>query len=263
LSEILARNAGIKNASVNAGEIKQTITLYGTSVLEPNALSHIRARFPGMITQLKASIGDTVIAGEIVAEIESNDSLQPYSITSPISGVVTTRNANPGEMANEQVLLTVTNLDQLWVELRLFPSQTQNVFVGQAVTIFSENRQAQSVIKHLLPIDSDQPFIVARAPLVNAQKLWSPGLLLSASVIINQVQVSLAVDNNAIHVIEGKTVVFVKNKGGYQAHPLVLGRSDSQFTEVVSGLQLGEQYAVENSYLLKADLGKSSASHDH
>jgi acetyl/propionyl-CoA carboxylase alpha subunit len=42
-----------------------------------------------------------------------------------------------------------------------------------------------------------------------------------------------------------------------------LGRSDGRFTEVLAGLQAGDRYVVENSYLIKADIEKSGASHDH
>ena len=33
--------------------------------------------------------------------------------------------------------------------------------------------------------------------------------------------------------------------------------------EVLNGIQPGELYVTENSFLLKADIGKSGASHDH
>jgi cobalt-zinc-cadmium efflux system membrane fusion protein len=45
--------------------------------------------------------------------------------------------------------------------------------------------------------------------------------------------------------------------------PLRLGGSDGKFTEVVSGLNAGDWYVTENSYLIKAELEKSAASHDH
>ena len=49
----------------------------------------------------------------------------------------------------------------------------------------------------------------------------------------------------------------------YEIRPLELGRSDGNLTEVLGGLQAGDRYVVENSYLIKADIEKSGASHDH
>ena len=262
LSAEQASEAGIKNVFANAGQIKQAITVYGKSVVDPSATSQIRARFPGIITQLKVNVGDTVKAGEIVVEIESSDSLKRYKVTSPISGIVTSRYANPGELANEQALLTVENYSQLWVEYRIFPSQNQAISKGQSVTVSNEFVQAQSTVTHLLA-NKSQPFMVARVPLDNTQGQWSPGQMLSGTVVTSQTSMPLVVDNRAFQEIEGERVIFVKNDGGYEARSLTLGQTDGKFTQVISGLEAGEQYAVENSYLLKAELGKSSASHTH
>ena len=49
----------------------------------------------------------------------------------------------------------------------------------------------------------------------------------------------------------------------FEARPLTLGRSDGRFVEVLKGLRAGEAYAAKNSFLIKAELGKSEASHDH
>jgi cobalt-zinc-cadmium efflux system membrane fusion protein len=57
--------------------------------------------------------------------------------------------------------------------------------------------------------------------------------------------------------------VYGRYGGNFEARPVQLGRSDGKYTEIVKGLQAGEQYAAKNSFLIKADLGKSEASHDH
>jgi cobalt-zinc-cadmium efflux system membrane fusion protein len=44
---------------------------------------------------------------------------------------------------------------------------------------------------------------------------------------------------------------------------LDLGRRDSDRIEVLGGLEAGTRYVTTNSYLLKADIEKSGASHDH
>jgi cobalt-zinc-cadmium efflux system membrane fusion protein len=44
---------------------------------------------------------------------------------------------------------------------------------------------------------------------------------------------------------------------------LELGRRDGEWAEVLSGLDAGQQYAAENSFIIKADILKSGASHDH
>ena len=73
----------------------------------------------------------------------------------------------------------------------------------------------------------------------------------------------MAVSTEAIQTVRGWTVVFGRYGEHFEARPVEQGRSDGKFTEVIKGINAGEQYAAKNSFLIKADLGKSGASHDH
>jgi cobalt-zinc-cadmium efflux system membrane fusion protein len=257
------KTVGITTQVVSAGEIKQRLTLYGSLTTDPSAVSQVRARFPGLITKLTVHVGDKVNQGQVIAEVESNNSLSRYNIVAPISGIISNRHANQGEIANEQVLLTIKDYQQLWLELQVFPTQQAKISVGQTVTITSEQQQAESIIKQLLPTHTDTPFIVARVPLDNTQSTWTVGNLLSGSVVINTQTSPIVIDNLAIQVMEGKQVVFIKNEHGFEVRVVNLGLSDGQFSQVSAGLAHGEIYALQNSYLLKAELEKSSAAHHH
>ncbi|PKH88056.1 efflux RND transporter periplasmic adaptor subunit [Colwellia sp. Bg11-28] len=262
ITKVNAQKAGIINATAGAGQIKQTTTVYGKAVIDSSAISQVRARFPGLITKLTVNVGDNVTTGENIAQVESSDSLTRYNITAPISGVITKRHANPGDLTNQQPLLTVENYKQLWVQYKIFPSQRQAIHTGQQVTISSTAATTQSSIMHLMA-NKNQPFIIARVPLDNSKGSWAPGQLLTGSVVTHQVDVNLVIDNRAFQSVEGKNIIFVTNKGGYETRELTLGQTDGQFSQVISGLKAGEQYALINSYLLKADLGKAGAAHAH
>jgi cobalt-zinc-cadmium efflux system membrane fusion protein len=58
-------------------------------------------------------------------------------------------------------------------------------------------------------------------------------------------------------------VVFVRVGEDYEIRPLELGRRDSRYVEVLGGLEPGAEIVVEQSYLVKADIEKAGASHDH
>ena len=176
--------------------------------------------------------------------------------------MVTQRYANPGELANQQPLLTLENYDQLWVEYKIFPSQQQAIEKGQLVTVSSTFAKTLSNITHLMA-NKNQPFMTAIVALENDDGQWTPGQMLTGDVVTNQVDVSLVIDNRAFQEVEGKRVIFVTNKAGYETRELQLGQTDGQFTQVLSGLTAGDQYALINNYLLKADLGKAGASHAH
>ncbi len=263
IAKNIAAKAGIKSMIAGSGKIKQTITVYGKAVADPNNVSNIRARFPGTITKVLVNIGDTVVAGTKLAEIESSESLKRYNLTAPLSGVVISRKGNPGELAQQQVLLTIANYNQLWLEFKVFPGQTSQVSAGQEVFIFSGELKAVSTIKHVLAENNGQPFKLARVLLDNSDGLWSPGLFLEGKIVVKQQQVELLVDNRALQSIQENQAVFIQVGERYEVRPLKLGIADNSFSQVLDGLNSGDQYVVHNSYFLKADLEKSGASHDH
>ncbi|WP_019529052.1 efflux RND transporter periplasmic adaptor subunit [Dasania marina] len=267
ISPQIAAKSGIKTASAGPGDIHQTLSVYGKVVADADLISHIRARFPGTIATAKANIGDVVSKGDVLAEVESNESLRRYALTAPLSGMVTDRHATVGESTADQTLFTVANFDCLWAELQVFPSQLQSIAVGQQVSLNAnmnaKNNQALSVIKHLIPNDTGSAFVLARVPIDNRNGEWTPGMLLEAKVSILREAVPLVVANSAIQQLEGRPVVFVKEGDSYKARPVTLGRADEHYNEVLAGLNIGEDYVIANSYLIKADLQKSGAEHQH
>ena len=67
-----------------------------------------------------------------------------------------------------------------------------------------------------------------------------------------------------VWITEGDTsVVFVRVADGFVAQPVTLGRSDGKRTEVTGGLKAGTPYAASGSFVLKSELGKGSAAHEH
>ncbi|WP_043317943.1 efflux RND transporter periplasmic adaptor subunit [Microbulbifer sp. HZ11] len=263
VSSEMAAKVGIKTEVAGPGEISQSLTLYGDTALAHGSLSHVRARFPGPIKSVAVEIGDRVRKGQKLAEVESNDSLQVYPITSPIDGLVIDKQASSGEYSGERELFTIANYDQLWAELRLFPSQRAQVARGQTVTLSADGQQVETQIANLVPGTPGQPFVLARAPIDNRKLNWPPDLMLEGKVLVDRVRVPLLVENRALQPLRDSMVVFIKVGDNYEARPLQLGRSDGRVTEVLDGLELGQRYVTANSYLIKADIEKSGAAHAH
>ncbi|WP_297810748.1 HlyD family efflux transporter periplasmic adaptor subunit [uncultured Methylophaga sp.] len=263
INDEMARQQGMVSAKVSSGEIALTTKLYGRAVVSPEQISHIRARFPGKLTRVNVNLGDTVKKGQAIASVESNNSLQNYSIYAPIAGIVTAKDANTGEVAAEQILFTITNTGSLWAELRVFPQQATAIERDQSVHFSADNTQFSSKIEQILPSSNNSPYQIARVPIDNSLRSFFPGLLVEADVVINQKVVGIRIPNSAIQRYEGAQVAFVKDGNKYLVKPLELGISDGVFSEVLTGLQPDDEIVVENSYLIKADLEKEGAAHAH
>lgn len=258
----MAEKAGIRAAEARSGKIRQVTTLYGKTTADPTKVSRIRARFAGPVTGVSVNIGDRVKAGQLIAEIESNESLQKYPLEAPFDGIVISKNVSIGDYAGDQVLFTLANYERLWAELQVFPGRSNLIAPGQKVWLEADGRRAESAIDSLVPGESVQPFVIARVPIDNRDGRWSPGLLVEGKVTVDELDVPLAVDNRGLQPFRDWTVVFVNVGDAYEIRPLELGRSDGRFTEVLSGLKPGDRYVVENSYLIKADIEKPGASHE-
>ena len=73
----------------------------------------------------------------------------------------------------------------------------------------------------------------------------------------------VAVKASALQSFRDWEVVFMEDGSTFEIAILELGRRDGAWAEVVSGLSAGQKYAAENSFIIKADILKSGASHDH
>jgi cobalt-zinc-cadmium efflux system membrane fusion protein len=260
-----AEAAGIQSAEAAPAIIHEVIRLTGRVTLNQNATAQVKARFPGIVRSVTKSPGDSVKKDEVLATVESNESLQVYPVKSPLDGVVLTRATNVGDVAADTPMFTITNASEVWAEFHVFPRDMDQVETGQKVlvTSFEGEHRGEAVITTLLPVaESSTQTVVARVTLPNPDKVWRAGMTVRGDVVISERNVAVAVKNAAIQRLEGKTVVFVLNGVGFEARAVRTGASDSEFTEVLEGLSPGERYASENSFQIKANIGKAGAAHE-
>jgi cobalt-zinc-cadmium efflux system membrane fusion protein len=244
--------------------IREHLPLYG--VIAPNAerVRDVTARFPGVIRAVTKRVGDSVRQGEALATVESNESLQTYSVVAPLSGVITARNANPGEDTGDKAIFTVADLSTVWVELSLFPRDIAKVQVGQQVRIKGADTalRADGQVVYVAPFGSSaSQTLTARVLLDNQDRRWPPGLYVTAELTLASTTVPIAVRSEALQSIEDRTVVFVRGEDGFEPRAVQVGRSDGETSEVIAGIAAGEAYATANSFILKAELGKGEAEH--
>lgn len=259
----VAQASGLTTAIAGEGVLQERIKLYGNIVADPLRVSHIQARYPGLIRSVKPTIGARVKAGDVLATVESNESLREYPLLAPIDGVVVERHANAGEFSADRVLFTLLDERVLELHLQAFPTDAAKIKTGQAITIRANGQQAQSKTEYITPRHGETPTLEVHAPVDNSAGNWVPNQAVEGWVDIAQTPVPLMVDNRALQSFRDWQVVFIQIGDTYEIRPLELGRTDGQFTEVLGGLNAGDSYVVENSFLLKADLEKSGASHDH
>jgi len=262
-----ASEAGIVSAAAGPGTIADEHDVQGLLAPVDGRTAQVTARFPGPVRALRANVGDRVRAGQPLASIDSNLSLTTYSVAAPISGVVLSRLVQVGSVAGEgQVLFEIGDLSQLWVDLHIFGADTQHITAGVPVTVtrMTDGVSQATTLERVLPgTATASQSTVARATVDNRDGLWRPGAAVRARIVVASTPAAIVVPLAALQTLDGKDVVFVQEGQTYTARPVTLGARDARQVAVTAGLRAGEQVVVEQSYTVKADIGKAGASHEH
>lgn len=262
----MAKGAGVETAVAGPGRIEERVTLFGSIAANPERVRTVGARFPGVIRRVEVDVGDTVRQGQQLATVESNESLRAYGVTAPIAGVITERHANPGETTDAEALFTVADFGTVRAELNVFPRDRGRVKSGQAVRIRAADgdQQAAGTVDFVAPAGSgNNQALLVRVLLDNRDGQWTPGQFVEGHVTVSAAEAPLVIPRAALQTFRDWDVAFVRVGDIYEIRPLELGRADGEHVEVLGGLNAGDRYVSANSYLIKADIEKSGASHDH
>jgi cobalt-zinc-cadmium efflux system membrane fusion protein len=261
----IAGNAGIVTEVAGPATLVETLELYGRIAPDTTRQREVTARFPGLIRTVNKNPGDRVRAGDVLATVESNESLETYSVVAPISGLITTRDANPGEQSGNRALFVVMDSSSVWAELSVFPRDRARIKPGAdvEVKVADSDVNARGKVQRVDVQAGANQAVTARVVLDNSEGLFLPGSFVTASVAVAERTVPLAVRKTALQPFRDFTVVFEQVGDTYEVRMLELGEEHGEWVEVLGGLSPGARYVTGNSYLIKADVEKSGASHDH
>ncbi len=262
----IASEMSILSEAVGPQTIMDVRTFTGRVQTNPNRLSRIRPRFAGVVKTVHFELGDTVNAGDILATVQSNESLQNYNIKAPIGGLIVKRDLQVGEATGEIPLFVIVDHSDVWVELDIFVRDLALIKKGQSVLVetLDAKEQVTATIDWVSPLTSHASQSVrARVTVPNKEGLFRPGQFIRGHVTIDEHEVALAVRQSALQSFRDFQVVFARFGDIYEVRMLELGMSNQNWVEVLGGIEAGTQYVTENSYLIKADIEKSGASHDH
>ena len=214
------------NAQIRANELNNLISSYGGS---GNGTIEVRAAMSGTVLQVLGAVGSNVTPASPIFKI-----------------------------ANTSQLLAVVN-----VPADKLNTINPNAKVTVKPQIQSGTEEALGTIKYISDIIDPKTRTAQVFVEIANQFKWRSGQLITAHIFENQSLKPMVVREDALQNFRDWDVVFIRVGNDFEARPLELGEKYNGFVEVKSGLKAGQVYAAGNSYLLKAELGKSGATHDH
>ncbi|MDN5835956.1 MAG: efflux RND transporter periplasmic adaptor subunit [Nitrosospira sp.] len=193
--------------------------------------------------------------------------LARYEIRAPISGLIIAKDIAQGQTLKEDTtIFTIADISTVWAQLTVYPKDLDVVKLGQTAIVraTASDIEGEGVVSYISALVGAQTrSATARVVLDNKDGDWLPGMFVTAELVTEEIEAPVAVSVDAIQTLGDNSVVFGRYGKYFEARPLKLGRSDGTMVEVQSGLSAGERYAAGNSFAVKAELGKSGATHDH
>ncbi len=197
-----------------------------------------------------------------------------FIIRAPIAGVISQKDIVVGE--NVQLadqLFTIEQLKDLWLEFNLTHQYSAQLQTGQNVSFKingSDQLYSAEVQSLTSKADVQTGRLVVRAKLKQQSAELRPNVMVNVLLADSGTKNVLRVQKSAVQSIEGKDSIFIveseqKGQVHLKAQALKLGQasSDGQWLEVISGLDAGQKYISQGSFLLKSELEKDEAGHEH
>jgi cobalt-zinc-cadmium efflux system membrane fusion protein len=267
IADSMLAPAGIAIDSVRQSTLAQVIALPGRIRNDPTRTFNATARFPGVIRFFGLKAGAKVKAGDLVARIESDATLEPYEIRAPRAGTVLHTEATEGQVvASGQILAEIADLGSVLAELKVGSGDFAKLRVGQPVTVTMHGDEIgkRTSVTALLPqVDPATQMRTVQAKLDNSRGVYGDGLFVQGLVETGRFAAALTVPLASVQTSKGKTVVYVREGERFEERQVTTGKKDGERIEVLSGLKRGERVAAIGSFVVKADLGKSEAEHAH
>ena len=265
LSERMFKLSGLKTELAGKRLLAQRVHLFGVIAIDPARQYQVQSPYTAQVQQVLVELGQQVKQGQALLKLRNTTTLQAFTLTAPASGVITKWQVHPGQVVGSESLLEIVDFSQVFVELSAFPSDLQQLKLGQKVDVFNLHhpQSTQSSLSYIAPAMTDGHIARARAVIDNSNGLWRPGMHVKANILVAEREVAIAVRKSAIQSFRDMPVVFARIGNTFEVRMPEFGFEDDDYIEVLSGLKPGTEYATDNSYLLKADVEKDGASHDH
>lgn len=257
--------SGVTLATAGPGAVDIAFDLPGEIRPNGNHIAHLAARFPGIVRDVGAAIGDHVRANSVLATIES-ENLSTYTIRAPFAGTVIDRHIVLGETVDQSgAVFILADLSTVWLEVNVHQHALPHIAAGRGVTIreVGGTHTARAEISYVSPIiDQDTRTAIARAVVPNDDGGWRPGTFVVATVE-EPVQAAVIVPRHALQTFQGAPTLFVVEGDRFEPRPVTVGAQGRKLVEIKTGLAAGDRVAADGSFLIHAELAKGEAGHDH
>ncbi len=178
----------------------------------------------------------------------SRQLLADTSVYSPLDGIVQEKKANVGEyLAAGTAVVTIVRMDPLRLKAEVPERDAHAVHLGQSVrvTVEGDANVYLGEVKRLSPVIAEQNrMLLVEADVRNDGRLRA-GSFAHAEIVTNDAKTAVTVPSKAIVTFAGIEKVIVVQSGKAMEKPVTSGRRNGDWTEILAGVNVGEQVVVD------------------
>jgi cobalt-zinc-cadmium efflux system membrane fusion protein len=210
-----------------------------------------------------------------IATLAEDGQIDPtYAIRAAIEGRVIERGVTLGELVgpDKDHVMRIANLDNVWALADVPEAKLGEVAEGAAATVTLPGLGGASVdgkVAYVAPeLDATTRTARVRIVLPNAERKLRPGMFGRAEIAGAAAggEPVVAVPEAAVLNVEGEPSVFVPVEGEpntFARRAVGAGAPIDGKVPIFAGLSTGEKYVAAGAFILKAELGKAGAAHEH
>jgi len=281
---------GIQKGQLAAGSVGG-IDSIGSGTFTYKSESNVVAEISGDVKSINVAEGDFVNKNQVIIILESTsisdeienaknslrktelsldsqyDSLDSYTIESPIGGTVIEKNYKKGDKAESgSTLCTIFDLSYLKMTLNIDELDISKVSVGQKVDVTSDSieKKVYEGVVTRVNINGTTSNGTTTYPItieINETDGLLPGMNVDAEIVLKSYEDVLVVPLEAV--VRGNRVLIPSDEElpnsdapeGYKYAEVTIGVSDTDYVEIVSGLSEGDEVAISNRVSSNKEMG--------
>lgn len=203
-----------------------------------------------------------------------------YSIHAAIDGQVVQREVTLGELVSpdREAIMVLADLSNVWVLADVPEAKLAEIAVGAKAWVkvgSSDSKPLEGQVAFISPmVDMTTRTAQVRIEVATKDLPLKPGMFAQVEIVTTGVGAAagseptpmLAVPDVAVQTVEGGPAIFVPVEGEpntFAKRAVTIGKTVGGLVPIYSGLVEGERFVAAGTFILKADLGKGSAAHEH
>ena len=188
-----------------------------------------------------------------VGVLSTKVALDNTIIKAPISGIISGKNANVGEISSG-VAYTIIDTTQMYAEVYVSDKMMAKVHKQQKINlkIFADgNKVVEGVVDNISPSadETSQTYII-KIKIKNSDNILKPGMFAKVMLPAESKQNILTIPKSAIKIENGINYVYIVDNGVIKKVAVTTGLFNDKVIEITSKLKAGDQVITEGQIFL-------------